>query len=70
MLVVIVVILRLDVAVPMDDSTDARRFLGLGGKALSVILSLSRDEQVGTVDAGGGEAEGEESLSRSDYLNQ
>ena len=51
----------------MDDAGQARRFLGLGG-SLSVILN--RDERGGTVGAGGGCAEGEESSSRSDCLNQ
>ena len=68
MLVVIVIVLRFDVAVLeafvfVDDSTHARRFLGLGG-SLSVTLSPSRDERDGTVGAGGGEAEGEESSDR------
>ena len=72
MLVIIVTVLRFDVAVLKSLSlwTTRRKRGGfwVWGGSLSVILS--RDERGGTVGAGGGCAEGEESSSRSDCLNQ
>ena len=72
MLVVIVIVLRFDVAVlevfvPMNDAAHARRFW-VWRRSLSVILH--RDERGGTVSVVGGEAEGKDSSSRSDCLNQ
>ena len=69
MLVVIVIILRLDVAIPLDDSTDARQFW-VWGRSIERDLESESRQADGTVGAGGGEAEGEMSLSRFDYLNQ